>query len=74
MFRSKLLSLGSLGAVALSASMGGCVNVRTEPIRIEPIYIEITINHRVQRELDDIFADIDKASETTEYVPVEELK
>lgn len=50
----------------------GCVRVQTEPIRVEPIYIEITINHRVQEELDSLFAGIDQASETTDYEPLEE--
>ena len=52
--------------------LAGCVQVKTEPIKIEPIYIEITINHRVQKELDDLFADIDRASETADYKPIEE--
>lgn len=56
-----------LGIVGLS----GCVQVKTDPIRIEPIYIEITINHRIQRELEDIFADIDRESATMEYRPLE---
>ncbi len=49
-----------------------CVQVKTEPIRIEPIYIEITVNHRVQKELDDLFGDIDRASETADFVPMED--
>lgn len=49
----------------------GCVRVKTEPIRIEPIYIEITVNHRIQKELDTFFAEIDKASETTTYAPLD---
>ena len=55
----------------LLAVLTSCVQVKTEPIKIEPIYIEITINHRVQQELDDLFADIDKASTTTAYAPIE---
>ncbi|MGC9451461.1 MAG: hypothetical protein ACP5I4_08445 [Oceanipulchritudo sp.] len=58
--------------VCLTLGCASCVQVKTDPIRIEPIYIEITINHRVQKELDDLFADIDKASETAEYVPIAE--
>ena len=50
----------------------GCVRVQTEPIRIEPIYIEITVNHRVQEALDSVFAEIDQASRTTEYAPLDE--
>ena len=51
----------------------GCVRVKTDPIRIEPIYIEITINHKVQQELDDLFADIDQASETADFEPLTNL-
>lgn len=54
--------------------LGGCLHVTTDPIRVEPIYIEITVNHRVQEELDDIFAEIDKASTTTSYEPMEEAE
>jgi len=57
------------GAVLLPVA--GCIHVKTDPIRIEPIYIEITINHRVQKELDNLFADLDRASATTAYAPLE---
>ncbi len=56
----------------LAVTLGGCLHVTTDPIRVEPIYIEITVNHRVQEELDDIFAEIDQASTTTSYEPLEE--
>ncbi|MEX0332651.1 MAG: hypothetical protein AB3N64_14645 [Puniceicoccaceae bacterium] len=58
------------GLSALMICLSGCVQVKTEPIRIEPIYIEITVNHKVQQELDDLFADIDQASDTADYAPV----
>lgn len=57
--------------LAVLPVLTGCVQVKTEPIRIEPIYIEITVNHRIQKELDSFFADIDRASETTTYAPLE---
>lgn len=60
--------LGLMGLV-LAFALVGCVQVKTEPIRIEPIYIEITVNHKVQKELDDVFADIDAASETADFTP-----
>ncbi|MFP4282754.1 MAG: hypothetical protein ACOC3I_03190 [Verrucomicrobiota bacterium] len=63
-----------LASVALLAALAGCVHVKSDPIRVEPIYIEITINHRVQEELDDIFSEIDQASTTTEYAPLETLE
>jgi len=53
-------------------AMAACVKVDVQPIKVEPIQVEITINHKIQRELDDFFADIDQASETTEYKSVEE--
>ena len=59
---------GLMGLV-LAFALVGCVQVKTEPIRIEPIYIEITVNHKVQKELDDVFADIDAASETADFAP-----
>lgn len=59
-----------LVGLAAVVALSGCVRVKTDPIKIEPIYIEITINHRVQKELDDLFADLDKASQTTNYTPL----
>lgn len=50
----------------------GCVRLQVEPIRIEPIYIEMTINHRIQRDLDAFFADLDRASASLDYEPLEE--
>lgn len=68
MSRVSLVTFVFISAVLISI---GCVRVQTEPIRIEPIYIEITVNHRVQEELDSVFAEIDQASETTNYSPLE---
>jgi len=66
--------LGRLTCLATFVSivlLSGCIRLKTEPIRVEPIYIEITINHRVQEVLDDIFSDLDQASQTTDYEPLE---
>ena len=60
-----------ISSVAILALANGCVRVQTDPIRIEPIYIEITVNHRVQQELDNLFAELDQASETADYVPLD---
>lgn len=49
-------------------SLSACFHVKTDPIRIEPIYVEITINHRIQQELRQFFAEIDEAARTA--VPV----
>lgn len=59
----------AIASLGLVIAVAGCVNVKTEPIRIEPIYIEITVNHKIQKELDNVFADIDAASETADFNP-----
>ncbi|MEX0324174.1 MAG: hypothetical protein AB3N63_18595 [Puniceicoccaceae bacterium] len=64
----------ALGILGIPAAFTSCVQVKTEPIRIEPIYIEITVNHRVQKELDDLFGDIDRASETADFEPLEDTE
>ncbi|MCC5835343.1 MAG: hypothetical protein JJU20_11470 [Opitutales bacterium] len=64
------LALPSL-ILTVALPQSGCIRVSTDPIRVEPIYIEVTINHRIQRELEDIFGDIDRASETMDYQPLE---
>lgn len=65
------LLLAAAGSPLLLPGLTGCLHVKTDPIKIEPIYIEITVNHRVQQELDDIFAEIDQASTTADYTPLE---
>ena len=63
------LNTCAIASLCLGIAASGCVNVKTEPIRIEPIYIEITVNHKIQKELDNVFADIDAASETADFNP-----
>jgi hypothetical protein len=61
----------SVPAAMLLLVLAGCVQVKTEPIKVEPIYIEITVNHRVQEELDSYFREIDQLSETSRYEPLD---
>lgn len=68
--------LGRMRIFVLVLAVGllsGCLRVRVDPIQIEPIYIEVTINHRIQRDLDDFFADLDRESAAMDYKPLEEL-
>lgn len=51
-----------LMALGLLLPVTGCVNVKTEPIRVEPIEITMNVNLRIARELDDFFGDLDAAS------------
>lgn len=70
--RNLFTALATSGLVVGLGLNTGCVHVKTDPIRIEPIYINITINHKIQRELDDIFAALDRQSAATDYIPLEE--
>ncbi|MDD2403787.1 MAG: hypothetical protein PHV75_03610 [Victivallaceae bacterium] len=56
--------LNMLTLVAVIAGLSGCSlktenTVKVEPIEIKPIHI--TINVKVEKELDDFFSDIDEA-------------
>ncbi|HIL68320.1 MAG TPA: hypothetical protein EYG38_00510 [Verrucomicrobia bacterium] len=51
----------------LSVLMTGCISVKTEPIRVEPIQITMDINLRIARELDDFFGDLDEEAELLDY-------
>lgn len=53
------------GGLLLALGLGGCLTVRTEH-KVEPIHITIDVNLKVQRELDNFFADLDRASATRE--------
>ena len=46
--------------------LGGCLNVKTEPIEVKPIHITVDVNVRVERALDDFFGDLDEKSTTIE--------
>ncbi len=59
--------------LAAIASVSGCLRVRVDPIQIEPIYIEVTVNHRIQRDLDSFFGELDRVSEAIDYKPLDEL-
>jgi hypothetical protein len=51
---------------ALVPLLGGCLNVKTEPIEVKPIHITVDVNVRVERALDDFFGDLDEKSSTIE--------
>lgn len=59
----KILPIATFSLVALAAS--GCINVRTHS-SFDPIYLNLTIDLKVklQKELADVFGDIDAASST----------
>ena len=51
------------------ALLTGCIKVKTDPIRVEPIEITMNVNLRIARELDDFFADLDAESALMEVDP-----
>ncbi len=60
-------------ACAAAAALSGCVNVRTEPIEVKPIYITVDVNVKVERALEDFFGDLDAKSKTLD-TPKQEPK
>ena len=46
--------------------LGGCLNIKTEPIEVKPIRITVDVNVKVDRALDDFFGDLDRKSATLE--------
>ncbi|MBI2814437.1 MAG: hypothetical protein HYX71_09145 [Opitutae bacterium] len=60
MNRRRFLSTVTLGSLLL----GGCLNVKTEPIEVKPIHITVDVNVKVEKALDDFFGDLDRKSAT----------
>jgi hypothetical protein len=59
----RLLSCLAFGPLLL----GGCLNVKTEPIEVKPIHITVDVNVKVEKALDDFFGDLDKKSATISH-------
>ncbi len=53
-----------LPVILVPLLLGGCLNVKTEPIEVKPIHITVDVNVRVEKALDDFFGDLDKKSVT----------
>jgi hypothetical protein len=51
-----------LSLLGLTLVLTGCVKLRTEPIRVEPIVITMNVNLRIVQELNDFFDDLDAQS------------
>lgn len=61
-----MLSRLALPLTLVPLLLGGCLNVKTEPIEVKPIHITVDVNVRVEKALDDFFGDLDKKSATIE--------
>ncbi len=50
-------------SVLFLATLSGCFTIKTEH-EVKPIQINVDVNLKVERELEDLFGDIDAASDT----------
>lgn len=57
----QLLAITTLIAVLATP---GCVRVKTDPVRVEPIQITVDVNIKVEKELQDFFGALDEKSAT----------
>lgn len=50
----------------LPLAFSGCMSIKTEPIEVKPIHItvDVNVNVKVEKALDDFFGDLDKKSST----------
>ena len=60
-----------LPLLGLMAGLTGCVRVKTDPIRVEPIEITMNVNLRVVQELTDFFDELDARSSVMTPLPLE---
>ena len=60
-----------LPLLSLTVVLTGCLRVKTEPIRVEPIEITMTVNLRVAQELNSFFDELDASSTAMEPLAIE---
>jgi len=60
-----------LPLLSLAVVLTGCLRVKTEPIRVEPIEITMTVNLRVAQELNSFFDELDASSTAMEPLAIE---
>jgi hypothetical protein len=53
-----------LSAAALPLLLGGCLNIKTEPIEVKPIHITVDVNVKVEKALEDVFGELDRKDPT----------
>jgi len=58
-----------LSATVLSLLLGGCLNIKTEPIEVRPIHITVDVNVKVEKALEDVFGDLDRKDPTMNTPP-----
>ncbi|MCL4176393.1 MAG: hypothetical protein KJ072_01405 [Verrucomicrobia bacterium] len=60
-----------LPLLALTVALTGCIRLKTEPIRVEPIEITMNVNLRVVQEVTDFFEELDARSTVMTPLPAD---
>ena len=61
----------TLPLLALTVALTGCVRLKTEPIRVEPIEITMNVNLRVEQAVTDFFEELDARSAVMTPLPTD---
>ena len=61
----------TLPLLSLMVALTGCVRLKTEPIRVEPIEITMNVNLRVVQEVTNFFDELDARSTVMAPLPSE---
>ena len=61
-----------LPLLALTVALTGCIRLKTEPIRVEPIEITMNVNLRVLQEVTNFFEELDARSTVMTPLPTED--
>lgn len=57
---------GGLILAALAVAAAGCLKIKSDPVEVKPIHItmDVNVNVKVDRQLDNFFGDVDAARQT----------
>jgi hypothetical protein len=61
-----------LAVLSLALATTGCVRMKSDPIRVEPIEITMNVNLRIAQELNEFFDELDAQSEVMRQLPAED--
>jgi hypothetical protein len=50
----------------LLATSAGCLRIKSDPVKVEPIRITIDVNLKVQRDLEEFFGELDEVDPSKE--------
>ena len=55
-----------VGVMGLIMALGGtgCIRIKSDPVEVKPIEITVNVNVRMEKELQDIFGDLDAKNKT----------